>query len=493
MKKLKILFLSSEVFPFAKTGGLADVASALPKALKELGHEVRIIMPKYKAVNERKFILREVIRLKDIPIQVGESVKKINVKSAFTPDPDKIQIYFIDYKPFFGMEGLYLDTKSKKEYLDNDARFILYAKGVLETLKLLFWQPDIIHCNDWQTGMVPFFLKTLYKKDVFFKKTSTLFTVHNVAYQGNFPKESFELTNIDEGTFSLGAPTEYYGKFSFLKTGIHYANHINTVSEQYSKEVQASEEYGCGFEGIFLDRKNDFSGILNGVDYSVWNPEIDGLIPNNYSASDLSGKKENKKELAEKSGFQFDENIPIIGMISRLVDQKGLDILEEVKDELLKNDLQMVILGTGDEKYHKMLKKLAKAYPGKLKVNLTFDNNLAHLIEAGSDMFLMPSRYEPCGLNQLFSLKYGTVPIVRKTGGLADTIVEYDVKKNTGNGFVFEKYDAKAMLEAVLRAVESYKQPAVWKKLIKKGMKQDFSWKVSAQKYNKLYEKILKK
>ncbi|MFC1477700.1 glycogen synthase GlgA, partial [candidate division KSB1 bacterium] len=490
---LKILFVSSEVFPFAKTGGLADVSGALPKTMKKLGHEVRIIMPKYKVVNERKFVLREVIRLKDIPILLGSDTKKISVKSAFTTDTEKIQTYFIDYKPYFGRDGLYVDTKSKKEYVDNDERFILFAKGIFETLKLLFWQPDIIHCNDWQTGLVPFFLRTLYKDDDFFKKTAALFTIHNVGYQGNFPAGSYVKTNIDSDLFTPGAHTEFYGKFSFMKTGIYYADFVNTVSPTYAKEVQETEEYGFGFEGIFSDRKKYFSGILNGVDYCVWDPETDALIPQNYSIRGLSAKVENKKALLEQYGLPFKENVPLIGVISRLSDQKGFDLIEEIKEALFDLDVQLVLLGTGEKKYHKMFQKLAKKYPEKVGVNLTFDNELAHRIEAGSDMFLMPSRYEPCGLNQMFSLKYGTVPVVRKTGGLADTIHEFDPETGKGNGFIFNDYDSRELLNAIKRALKIYKDQKSWTRIMKNGMKQDFSWMAAAKKYYKLYEKILKR
>jgi len=493
MKKLKILFVSPEVFPFAKTGGLADVSSSLPKALKELGHEVRIMMPKYKVVNERRFVLRDVIRLKDIPVTIGDSVKKVNVKSAFTPDPGKIQTYFIDYKPFFSREGLYIDGKTFKEYPDNDERFILLAKSVLETLKLLFWQPDIIHCNDWQTGLVPLFLKTLFKDDEFFKKTAVLYTIHNVAYQGNFPKSSFKKTNIDSALFDIDRSFEFYGKFSFLKTGIYYADYINTVSKTYAHEVQESEEYGYGFEGIFKDRKDFFTGILNGVNYNEWNPEDDQLIPSNYSISRIKKKLENKKALAARCNFQFNEKVPVIGIISRLADQKGFDLIDKIKKSLFELDIQCVLLGTGEKKYHKLFTGLAKKYSEKFSANLIFDNELAHLIEAGSDMFLMPSKYEPCGLNQLFSLKYGTVPIVRKTGGLADTIVEFDPETGKGNGFVFEQYNPETLLKTIRRAIQFYKQPKVWMKIMKNGMRQDFSWRSSAKKYYKLYELILKR
>jgi len=493
MKKIKILFISSEVAPFAKTGGLADVSYSLPKALKELGNEVRIMMPKYRMINDRRYVLREVIRLKEIPVSVGGVDRKINVKSAFTPDQDKIQVYFIDSRPYFGREGLYVDPQTNTDYQDNDERFILFSKSVLATLKLLFWQPDVIHCNDWQTALVPFLIKTLYKDDEFFKKVVTVLTVHNVGYQGNFPPESFHKLDIDNRLFKPGSKTEYYGQFSFLKAGIYYADYITTVSEQYAKEVQTSEEYGFGFEGVFRERSAVFSGIINGIDYSVWNPETDTLIPYHYTLSDISNKVNDKKALAKRFKLPFKEKVPIIGIISRLTIQKGFDLLEKIAPDLTKFDIQVVVLGAGEKKYQNLFKELNKKYPNKIGLSLSFDENLAHLIEAGSDMFLMPSRYEPCGLNQLYSLKYGTVPIVRRTGGLSDTIIEFNPEDCTGTGFVFDEYEATKLLKAIQRAVSLYKDTKLWKKLMRNGMKQDFSWSTSAKQYLKIYEKILKK
>ncbi len=493
MKKLKILFLSSEVTPFAKTGGLADVSGALPKALKELGHEVRIIMPKYKIVNERKFVLREVIRLKDIPVKIGDDVKKVNVKSAFTTDNIKIQTYFIDFRPYFHRAGIYQDPETNEEYEDNDERFILFARSTLETLKLLFWQPDIIHCNDWQTALVPLYLKTVYKDDEFFKKVSTVLSIHNLAFQGNFPAETYKKTNIDGKLFSIGSDLEYYKKFSFLKTGINYADYVTTVSENYAKQIQESSDYGFGFEGILKKISKKFQGIINGVDYSIWDPEIDEMIPENYTYGMINKKVENKKALAETFGLNFDPDIPVIGMISRMTEQKGFDLLESAAAKLFEKNIQLVLLGYGDKEYHAKFEKLSKKYSDKFAVKFVYDDELSHLVEAGSDMFLMPSKFEPCGLNQLFSLKYGTVPIVRNTGGLADTIQEFDPVESTGNGFVFDEYEPDAMLNAIERAIDLYKNPKIWKKILKVGMKQDFSWKASAKSYYKIYEKVLKK
>ncbi|MCH8284933.1 glycogen synthase [candidate division KSB1 bacterium] len=493
MKKLKILFLSSEVAPFARTSGLADVSISLPQALKELGHEIRIIMPKYKVINDRKYILREVIRLKDIPIKVGESEKKINVKSAFTPDPVKIQTYFIDYKPYFGRDGLYCDIRTKKEYADNDERFILFAKGVLETLKHLFWQPDIIHCNDWQTGLVPFFLKTLYKDDEYFRKTSTVFSVHNVESQGNFLPESFEKTNIEGLEFKEGSDFEYQGKFSFLKTGLSYSGFVTTISEQFAKDVQESKEYGFGFENEFKKISHIFKGIANGVDYAVWDPESDKLLPSNFYPGDLKGKLENKIALAKKFKLQFDEKTPIVSMIAPLAEQQGIDLLEEIFDKLLKTNLQIVILGSGDRKYHALLTKISKQYPDQFGMSFTVSDSSEHLVIAGSDMLLVAPKYGQGFSIQLRALKYGTIPIVMKTGGLADTIKDIDPDTGTGNGFVFEKYESSSLFAAIKNAVSLYEDSKTWKKIMKKGMRQDFSWKIVAKSYLKIYDKVLKK
>lgn len=492
MKKLKILFLSSEVAPFAKSGGLADVSISLPKGLRELGHEVRIIMPKYKDINDRKYVLRDVIRLKDIPIIIGDATKKINVKSSFTPDPVKIQTYFIDCRAYFGREGLYGAPNSNKDFQDNDERYILYAKGVLETLKLLYWQPDIIHCNDWQTGLVPLFVKTLYKDDEFFKKTSTVFTIHTVGDHGNFPPESFNKTNVDNGFFKPGI-TEHYGKFSFLKTGIYYSDYVTAVSSQLSGRVQDPEEYGLGLENIFKEQSNVLSGIINGVDYTVWNPETDEYISENYSAGDLSGKLENKKELVKKFKLPFDKDIPIIGILEKPADQHSLDLFEKILNTLLTMKMQFVVLGTGERKYQTLLNKINKKFPERFGVKLSFDTCLAHLMEAGSDMFLMPSRYESYGLNQLYSLKYGAVPVVQKNRGLAEAIEDFNPKTGKGNGFFFEHYGVQELFNTFNRAAIIFQDKKMWKKLMKNGMKQDFSWKSTARKYSKIYEKILKK
>ncbi len=486
--KLRILYLSSEVSPFAKTGGLADVSRSLPKALFEKGHDVRVIMPKYGPISERKYILREVIRLKKIPVLMGGKEHVTNAKSAFIPD-SKVQVYFLDYKPYFGRPDLYTDPKTGKDYPDNAERFMLFNRAVLETTKLLHWQPDIIHCSDWQTAMIPWLLKHEYADEPFFENTKTLLSVHNLAYQGSFDKSIASKIGLDAD--SDDDPVfEIYGKINFLKTGLALADVITTVSPTYAREIQEDEEMSAGLKTVLQSRKNDIYGILNGVDYSIWDPEKDALIAANYSVSDLNGKLDNKKALTETAGLPFDEKVPVIGIVSRLVDQKGFDLIAEVLDKIPALKSQMVVLGLGDEKYQKLLQKAAKDLPNNIAVFLKFDEQLAHLIEAGADIFLMPSRFEPCGLNQMYSLKYGTVPVVRRTGGLADTIVDFIQDPEKGNGFVFDAYESKAMLNALRNAVKAFQDQKTWKKIQKRGMRANFSWKAAAENYIKVYQKL---
>ncbi len=489
--KMNILFVSSEVFPFAKTGGLADVSGALPIALKELGHDVRIFMPRYRQISDRKFVLRDVIRLQNLSIEMGGKTYVFDIKSAFLPNT-KVQVYFLDYKPFFDRDGLYVDPETGKDYPDNAERFALFSKAAIEILNILHWHADVIHCNDWQSALAPTFLKTIYADDPFYQSVHSLLTIHNIGYQGNFPDDVLPKIDLPADLFYPTGPLEFFGKVSFLKAGLSFADKINAVSPTYAREIQESPEYGMGMEGVLKSRSKDLVGILNGVDYSVWDPSVDELIPVKYSIKNLDAKNENKKALLTELGLPVDEAIPVIGSISRLADQKGFDLVVEAFDKLMATGVVYVLLGTGDLKYHEVFEKLQKKYPEKFSANLRFDNRLAHMIEAGADMFLMPSRYEPCGLNQMYSLRYGTIPIVRKTGGLADTVVDFRPDSQEGTGFLFEEYSAEALLGAVQRALEVFPDKKTWRHLQKLAMKQDFSWKASAREYLKLYS-ILKK
>ncbi|MBM4161903.1 MAG: glycogen synthase GlgA [Ignavibacteria bacterium] len=490
-RPLNILFLSSEVEPFAKTGGLADVSSALPHAIKELGHEIRIMMPRYRFISERRFKLHDIIRLKDIPVPVGKNSEIANVKSSFISNlKEKVQVYFLDNATYFGRDGIYQSPIGKKDYKDNDARFIFFCRGVLETLKRLGWQPDIIHCNDWQTGIVPAYIKTIYSTDSFFKPIKTVFTIHNMAYQGSFPSESFEKTGLPKSLFQAEG-VEAYGKFNFLKTALYFADSITTVSERYAAEISISDEFGAGLNGLLARRKKDLRGILNGIDYQVWNPATDEFIYRKYDAKSLDAKPDNKRALLSRFHLPFKETTPAAGAISRLVSQKGFDLVLEILEDLMKMNVQFILLGDGEKSIEKHFEALQKKYPQQIGVFFGFDKELAHLIEAGSDLFLMPSKYEPCGLNQMYSMRYGTIPVVRATGGLDDTVEDYS-GNGRGTGFKFEKYDSREFLKAIQRALKVFHQPEEWKKLMRNGMARDFSWEHSAKLYVNLYRELLR-
>jgi len=490
MNQYKIWYLSSEVSPFAKTGGLGDVTGAYPKSLKAKNHEIRVIMPKYKTINERKYVLREVIRLKDIPVTINGQTKTINVKSAFLPD-SKVQIYFIEIPEFFGRNGLYTDQSTGKDFDDNAQRFAYFCKGALETLKILSWKPDIIHCNDWQTGFVPIYMRTHYKEDEFFKGIKTVFTIHNCAYQGTFDTKIAPELDIPDQLIENKEQITLNNQINLLKGAINHSDWITTVSKTYAQEISNDPNYGYGLEKTLKEKQKHFSGILNGVDYGVWSPDLDKFIPFKYSRENFEGKEQNKQALLTRVNIQYKEGVPVIGMISRIVEQKGYKLLLEAMDELIALDLQLVILGTGDKELEKGLMKFESKHPDKISINTAFDETLAHMIEAGSDMFLMPSQYEPCGMNQLYSIKYGTVPIVFKTGGLADTITEIDINEQTGNGIIFDRYTSKELVKAVKRALRYYKKKDQWEMFRLRIMQEDFSWDKASDEYLDIYTTIL--
>jgi len=492
MQNFKICYVSSEVVPFAKTGGLADVAGALPVAHKEMGQDVRVMMPNYKSINERKYVLREVIRLREVEVELNNQLKYANGKTAFLPN-SKVHVYFLSIPEYFDRKDYYVDPDTSKDYPDNAERFANFSMAVLKTLKLLYWQPDIIHCNEWQTALIPYYLKTYFKEDKFFKNTKTVLSLHNLAYQGIFPVEEAKKIGIEEQHYNKGGEFEFYGKINFLKAGIIFADVLNTVSEQYAIEITTNPEYGFGMEEFLELRKKDLSGILNGVDYSIWDPEVDNIITRQYSSKSLELKRENKEALCAKNNLIFDPAVPLIGMISRMVDQKGFDIISEAFEDIMKLNVQFILLGDGGPDYKKKFARYQKKFPKQFAVNFGYDNNMAHHIESGADMFLMPSRFEPCGLNQIYSLKYGTVPVVRETGGLKDTINDFDPDTGKGNGFTFTEYSSKDLLKTIKRAVNTFKDEKTWQKIQKSGMRADFSWANSAKKYLKLYEKALKK
>jgi len=481
---MKIAFVSSEAVPYAKTGGLADVAGSLPKELEKLGCEVKLFIPKYSTIDEKKYGLRYNQDIGEIAIRIYGQIRSAYLHQTMLPGSN-VEVSFIDCPHYFHRERLYTNDE------DEDERFILFSKAVIETLQKVQWAPDVIHCNDWQTGLLPLFIKDNYSWDRMFDKTSTLFTIHNIGYQGRFSKSTMFSAELSGELYYSDGPIEFEDSVSFMKTGIVFADLINTVSNKYSHEI-LTPEYGAGLDKTLRTRKPDIYGILNGADYIVWNPETDTHIPYNYSINDLTGKFKNKKYLLEKFKMPFNETVPLIGIISRMVAQKGFDIFAEAVNELMTLNAQWIILGSGEDKYELMFKTLANELPHKFGVSTGYNNELSHLVEAAADIFLMPSRYEPCGLNQIYSLKYGTVPVVRKTGGLADTVHDWDelhsYNLDTGTGFSFNDHTGYALFKSIERAVNCFSVKSAWKKIQSNGMKKDYSWKHSAEQYVELYK-----
>ncbi len=478
---MNVVFVSSEVAPFARTGGLGDVSGSLPKGLQRLGHEVSVFMPFYRHVRCDGFEPPHIGEKLTVPVD-GKPVDYL-VRFAHLPGTT-VPVYFIDNGAYFNREELYVDPSTGKDYIDNCARFSFFSRAVLETIRSIGIRPDVVHCNDWQSAMIPVYIKGIYKDIDCFKNTLTVLTVHNLAYQGLFPAKDIEMTGLDRRYFN-SEQLEYHGDINFLKGGLVFADIITTVSKRYSEEIQTGE-FGAGLDGVLKKRSKDLYGIVNGIDYSVWNPEDDELIPAAYGPDRLEGKKTCKESLLKRAGLPQKTDVPLIGMITRLAEQKGIDLLVECWDELMRLDIGLFLLGSGDRRYQDALRSLADKYPDKFHVHIGFDNRLSHEIEAGADMFLMPSRYEPCGLNQLYSLKYGTVPIVRKTGGLADTVTP-------SVGFLFESYTSGEMLKAIGEAVDAYRDRPKWSGLMRAGMLQDWSWDKSARRYANIYEEAFKR
>ncbi len=488
MKRLKILMAASEAGPYVRTGGLGDVMGALPAALAQLGHEVKVILPRYACLDLVEHQLKPFLDSLEVPDQ-GDMVE-VTVERAGNGDHG-VEFFLIGNNDYFGRTELYVDPATGRDFADNDLRFAFFSRAVLEMARESSFRPDIIHVHDWQAALVPVYLKAHYQNDPTLRDCGTVLTIHNLGYQGLFKSERFAGLDLPPDMFKADSgPLEFYERVNFLKGGILTADKITTVSEQYAREIQATEEFGCGLEGVLADRTDDLIGILNGVDYHIWSPKTDRLLFHRYSLSNLSGKKASRVELLVRAGLPVREKTPLVGMVTRLVSQKGIDLVLDAADQFFALNLQMIILGTGDTHYHERLRALASAYPDQLKTYFEFNDELAHQIQAGADIFLMPSRYEPCGLNQMYALKYGTVPVVRAVGGLADTVTDYDADPENGTGFVFEAYEATAMIEALSRAVDLFGRRRVWKKLVKTGMRKDFSWAASADKYAALYQSV---
>ena len=477
---LRILFVAPECVPFSKTGGLADVVGALPQALAARGHDVSVFLPRYRATPSGEVIIR------GLSLPLGRTLHFPDIQNGRSRDG--VRYHFVDYPPYFDREGLYVD--GGVDYPDNPERFALLARAALEFVRRED-VPDIIHCHDWQTGLVPVLLRTLYLADPFLRGVHTVFTVHNLGYPGIFPWQVMERLGLPAEVFTING-LEFYGQVNFLKGGLVYSDFVTTVSRKYAQEIQ-TKEYGQGLEGVIRARAASVTGILNGVDYREWSPETDKFLAARYSPENLEGKQLCKKDLLEQ--FQLPTRnlkTPLVGIVSRFAVQKGFDLIADVADQLMENNLMIAALGTGEPVYEELFRELAQRFPKKFAVRVAYDNALAHKIEGGSDIFLMPSRYEPCGLNQIYSLKYGTVPVVRATGGLDDTIEPFDARSGQGTGFKFTKYSGAALLDCLEGALRLYaNQPAAWQRLMRNGMEKDYSWNHSAAEYEQLYKRVV--
>lgn len=475
---MKVLFVASEAHPFIKTGGLGDVMGALPKSLVKLGVDVRVVIPKYKNIKDELKQKFQFVKL--FTVSVGWRNQYCGI---FQYQYKGVIYYFIDNEYYFNRDGLY-------GYFDDGERFAFFNRAVLEFIKQVDWQPDLINCNDWQTGMVPVLLNLEYKRDEFYSKIKTVFSIHNLLFKGSFsPKVLPELFGYDYMPLANGS-VELDGSVSFLKGGLNYCDQITTVSDTYAEEIK-TPQYGEGLDGFLRSKSYYLMGIVNGIDYEEFNPQDDKFIFRNFNIDSIDNKVENKLALQRELGLPQKKDTPMIGLISRLTHQKGCDLIVNMIDRFLQRDIQLVILGTGDYWYEETFKNLQYRYPDKVSANIKFDNTLAHKIYAASDMFLMPSLFEPCGLGQLIALRYGSIPIVRETGGLKDTISPYNQYNGVGNGFGFKNFNSNELMQIIEYALTIYNDKNAWNNIIRQAMNSDNSWEKSAKQYKWLYEGVI--
>lgn len=481
---MKVLVASSEIVPFAKTGGLADVTGALPKALRRIGIEADCILPFYRCIDRERFPVDGPGQAIRVPVGHREEQGTVEETDA----GDGVRAFLVRNDRYFDREFLY-GTKDG-DYVDNCERFAFFCRGVMEWILRSGRRYDVIHCNDWQTALIPAYVKTLYGGQGSFSATGTVFSVHNLGYQGLFWNHDLALTGLGWDLFTPQG-LEFYGKVNLMKAGLVFADILSTVSATYSREIQ-TPEYGYGLEGVLYERREDLYGIVNGIDDGEWHPASDRWIAANYSAGDLSGKAACRRDLLSEFGLA-PVDAPVVGIIGRMTAQKGFDLLDQIWEWIADQPLRLVILGAGERKYEEAIGELGRRFPDRIAVRVAYDEALAHKIEAGSDMYLMPSRYEPCGLNQIYSLKYGTVPIVRETGGLADTVADDDRNPGEGTGFTFRRYEAEELKDAVSRALAAFADRPRWESIVRRGMALDFSWDASAREYVNLYGMALRK
>ena len=483
MSRPQICFVTSEVAPYAKTGGLADVCAALPKALAKMGLTARVFLPLYESARKAAGETEVVETARDVPVTLGAVTYLFTLRRTRLAGSD-VDLLLIDCPALYDRPSIYTEDP------DEHRRFLLLSRAALEGCRRLRWGPDIVHCHDWHASFLPLHLKTVDRWDRLFDGTRTVLTIHNLGHQGVFPSQILDETWMRGSPQLLDRDDLAAGRISFLKTGILYADAITTVSPTYAEEIQ-TPEHGMGLDPFLRARSGSLYGILNGVDYAEWNPRSDRHIPFHYSAASLWRKEKNKVELLTSMGLPYAPRVPVVGIVTRLSAQKGLDLVERALPGILqRHDMRFVALGSGDARQARMLRDMQGAFPGKVTFYEGFQERLAHLIEAGSDMFLMPSRYEPCGLNQMYSLKYGTVPIVRKTGGLANTVESYHPGTTTGTGFVFEHYTPEGLRWATELALEVYRDPTAWLRIVLAGMARDFSWETQARRYADLYARV---
>jgi len=486
-KNLSILYVTSEVYPFVKEGGLADTSYAFSLGIRDFGHDIRVMLPKYGHISERKNKIHEINRLKDIPIPVGKIEELATVKSSSISNPrTKVQAYITTNGLYFDQKkSIYIDPKTGNEYKDNDERFIFFNRSVVETCMLLGWEPDIIHCNGWQTALIPALVKKKFPDK--FEKTKVVFTIHDFSKQGVFPASTFDKTGLDK---KLKDKFIHKRKFNFMRGALEFSDYITTVSPSYADEILKEVGYSDGLNKVLASHKKIFKGIKLGIDGYQWNPKHDTDIYKKLEEDFTGYKNENKRQLIKEAGLKFNQNIPVFGLISRLNDNKGIPLFIEAAAQLLKENIQIVMLGSGDKEMMKSLVKLQKKYKDKFSIREEFNERFAHQINAGSDFLLMPNKYAPTGLNSMYALNAGTIPIVRATGALKDIIEDFDPKTQNGNGFVFKNYKAADLVKTVKRALGLFNEIENWNRLIDNALNGDYGWKETAKLYNDIYRGI---
>jgi starch synthase len=476
---LKILILAAEIVPFVKVGGLADVVGALPKALKALGHDVRLIMPHYGQIDPTRFHLKTI--LTGVPVQMSNFREQVSVLEGTIGDD--VPVYMIDAPRYFDRANIY-------GYTDDGERFILFCRGALEAMRALDWSPNIIHCNDWHTGIVPNWMHTVYRNDTFFEDAATVYTIHNLAYQGIFGHRLLEVAGVESSGFLYPQIAELANVVDIMGRGILFADAVTTVSERYAQEI-LTPTFGEKLDHLLRSRQQRLFGILNGIDYQEMNPATDHYIKTKFDSDSLEQRAENKRALQERAHLPQRADVPLLAMISRLTDQKGFDLVAQIAQPLFAQGVQLVVMGIGDQQYQELFQNLARRFPDQMATFFTFNTELSQAIYAGSDMFLMPSRFEPCGLGQLIAMRYGSVPVVRQVGGLADTVQEYNPNSGEGNGFTFANYDPWELFAAIVRSLELYRVSDVWRLLQQRCMAADHSWDASALRYIDVYRNAL--